>query len=235
MPRVLVAQHDDDSGPGLLEAPLRLRGCELRLWFPPREPPPALDGVAGVIVLGAHASPGDGDAQGWIEGERRLVGAALDAGIPYLGICFGAELLAEVAGGRTSPSYPARIGWRPLEVRLAAGMDPLLEGLEDGHPAFQWHDEGPEAPPGAALLASSEGADQAFRVGEVAWGLHFHPEVDMTAVALWSVMGRDQLDRAGVDPDELRAATARHEAVQVAFARRLADRFADLIGAEPAP
>jgi GMP synthase-like glutamine amidotransferase len=231
---VLVAQHDDDSGPGLLEAPLRLRGCDLRLWFPPRAPPPPLDGVAGVIVLGAHAGPDDPDAQGWIDAERRLVRDALDRGIPYLGICFGAELLAEVAGGRTASTYPARIGWRPLEVRLAAGIDPLLEGLASGHPAFQWHEEGPESPPAAALLATSEGADQAFRVGDTAWGLHFHPEVDMTAVALWSVLGRDQLDRAGVDPEALRAETARNEAGQIAFARLLADRFADLIGAEPA-
>jgi GMP synthase-like glutamine amidotransferase len=230
---VLVAQHDDDSGPGLLEAPLRRRGCELRLWFPPREPPPALDGVAGVIVLGAHADPDDPEEQPWIEPERRLVREVLDAGIPYLGICFGAELLAEVAGGRTSASYPSRIGWRPLEVRLAAGIDPLLEGLESGHPAFQWHEEGPLSPPGAALLATSDGGDQAFRVGDRAWGLHFHPEVDMTAVALWSVMGRDQLERAGVDPEALRAETARNEAGQVAFARRLTERFADLVGAEP--
>ncbi len=228
-----MAQHDDDSGPGLLEAPLRLRGCDLRLWFPQREPPPPLEGVAGVIVLGAHADPDDAGAQGWIEPERRLVRAVLEAGIPFLGICFGAELLAEVAGGRTSPGYPSRIGWRPLQVRLAAQIDPLLHGLEDGHPAFQWHEEGPESPPGASLLASSDGADQAFRVGERAWGLHFHPEVDMTTVALWSVMGRDQLDRAGVDPEALRAETARREAGQAAFARALADRFADLLGAEP--
>ena len=225
---MLVAQHDGDSGPGLLETPLRLRGCALRLWFPPREPPPPLEGVGGVIVLGAHASPDDPDGQGWIDAERELVREVLDARIPYLGICFGAELLAEAAGGRTRGDYPSRIGWRPLEVCPAAAGDPLLHDLADGQPAFQWHEQGPEAPPGAALLARSEGADQAFRVGDRAWGVHFHPEVDMTAVALWSVLGRDQLDRACVDPDALRAETARNEAGQIALARRLAERFAEL-------
>lgn len=227
--RVLVAQHDADSGPGTLEGPLRRRGCALELWFPGEAPPPALDGIGGVISLGAHADPDDDDSEPWLAAERDLIARVLDARTPFLGICLGAELLAQVAGGRAGPDYPSQIGWRRLERCAGADGDPLLGDLPDGHPAFQWHSHGPAAPPGAALIARAEGADQAFRVGPRAWGVHFHLEVDMTTVALWSVLGRDQLARSGVDPDALRQETARHEEAHLALARRVAGRFADLV------
>lgn len=224
---VLVVQHDLDSGLGALEVPLRRAGVRPRIVMP-YAGDPAADAVssAGVILLGGHADPDEMPDDPVLAAECALVRACADRGVPVLGICLGAELIAAALGGSVDRGYPAEHGWTRLDVAPAIRDDPVFADLRQGDPAFQWHSRGPRSPQGARVLARRRDADQVFRVAERVWGVHFHIELDMTMAALWCVAGAGELREAGLDPEEVRAETAARDAYQRIRASRIARRFA---------
>jgi GMP synthase-like glutamine amidotransferase len=116
--------------------------------------------------------------------ELGLLRELVDAGVPTLGICLGGELLARALGARVGPA-PEEIGF--TQVERTAADDPLLRDLPPQFDALQWHSYGFELPDGAVALARNEATLQAFRAGEHAWGLQFHPEVDRAIVAGWAL------------------------------------------------
>ncbi len=143
--RVLVIQFDADKGVGLLEAPLRELGCELDVRLAPAEPV-ALDGVDGLIVLGGLADPVDDDPA--VHVGRAAVADALAAGLPTLGICLGAELLAAAAGEDT-PRCPAEFGFHTVRLEPEASDDPLLGELPAEFTVFEAHGYTWDPPAGA--------------------------------------------------------------------------------------
>ena len=227
--RILVAQHEAGAGLGSLEQPLRRRDVEIDVWLPPLEAEPPDDPSAydGLIALGGIAHP-DQDAQHpWLETERSLLADALARGVPTLGICLGGQLLAQAAGATVGPIARPEIGWFRLELAPAARLDPLLGGLPSGFHVFEWHHYGFVPPPGTTALACTERSPQALRVGEDAWALQFHIEVDAEILAEWVRIGQDEIDRLGGGVEALRRETAERIAAYEACARDLADRFAD--------
>ena len=110
----------------------------------------------------------------WLRSEKTLIAAAIEAGKKVLGICLGAQLIAEVMGGKVYPNKVKEIGFWP--VRWTDEAIKIFSHLEVE--VFHWHGETFDLPPGAVLLASSEGCvNQAFMVGENVLALQFHPEV----------------------------------------------------------
>lgn len=172
--RVLVIQFDADKGVGLLEAPLRELGCELDVRLAPAEPV-ALDGVDGLIVLGGLADPVDDDPA--VHAAARAVADALAAGLPTLGICLGAELLAAAAGEDT-PRCPAEFGFHTVRLEPAASDDPLLGELPREFTVFEAHGYTWDTPAGATVLARTAMTRQAFHLPPAAWGIQFHFESD---------------------------------------------------------
>jgi GMP synthase-like glutamine amidotransferase len=230
-PRLLVIQHQIDSGPGVIERPLRDAGIELDFWFPADGPPRPEPGAHDAYLsLGGLAEPDDDDGNPWLPDERALIGHALDAELPFLGVCLGGQLLAAVAGGRVLHDVPEH-GFVSLHRCPPAADDPLFASVPEGHQVLQWHDIGFEAPPDAALLARSASSEQAFRVGRQAWGVQFHLEADLDVAAQWMVASRDKLIEEGLDPDALRDEAAARDEEVVRVARGVAERFAAVVTA----
>lgn len=210
--RILVVQHEDDAGPGLVGERLTAAGCAVTVASPPgvvrdaHAIPETPDTFDGVVVLGGTPGPADDGPAPWLPTVRRLIGSCLDRDVPVLGICLGAQLLALVAGGavRRLAAGP-EIGVAPLWLCDAAFSDALFSGSEPPLQAVQWHElEVAELPPGARLLCRGDVCtNQAFRVGHSAWGLQFHLEVLPDGVVAWARSGAEDLRRAGVRPTDL--------------------------------
>jgi len=210
--RILIVQHEGDAGPGLIAERLLDAGCALTVAAPPGvvadavSVPSAPQDWDGVIVLGGTPGPTDDDRAPWLGTVRELIGACIEIELPLLGVCLGAQLVAKVAGGAVAPlTGGPEIGVVALWPTDGAFGDPLFATVEPPLQAVQWHElEVAELPPGARLLCRGRDCEnQAFRVGRSVWGLQFHLEALADGVAGWVRTGADDLERAGVQAQDL--------------------------------
>ncbi|MGW1183622.1 type 1 glutamine amidotransferase [Streptomyces drozdowiczii] len=228
---VLVVQNTPYGGPGRLGAWLGATGLELEVLRPyaGEELPSGLGGRP-LLVLGGGFLPDDDARAPWLAAARRLVAQALADGTPMLGICLGGQMLAQVAGGTVRGSYGTpEYGSTAIHLRPEAADDPLLAGLGGTVPAIERHvDAVTRLPAGAVWLASSDSCPyQAFRVGERAWGVQFHPEAEARNISAWD---RTWLADQGVDRDLLHARAVADEEAAVATWSVFAERFAGVCG-----
>ena len=136
---------------------------------------------------------GDDERHPWLPATRDLLRAAVDEGVPTLAVCLGHQLLVVGCGGRVGRN-PAGKQMGLLEVGLteAARSERLFASVSAGSRAVQWNNDiALELPPDSVTLAETpDGVAQAIRVGEAAWGVQFHPEVDADMVAAWAADDR---------------------------------------------
>lgn len=205
--RAALIGNRDDMDPGLVGHALRRRGVtfvelhreDTGAWPGPRE-------VDLVLSLGSSWSAYWPEIAGPVGAEQRFLASSHEAGVPVLGLCFGAQQLSLALGGRVERSQMHEIGWH--EVRLlsetGAGAAEVLAGTW-----FQWHYDRFTVPSGATALADSPVSPQAFSSGR-SLGLQFHPEVTETIVRRWASDGGDtELVDAGVDRGQLLENTRR--------------------------
>ncbi len=160
--------------------------------------PKDLSGWDGLIALGGSMSANDGERLGFIADELRLLTKVLEAGMPALGICLGAQLIAKAAGAEVTAGEEKEIGWYPLTLTEEGKKDRLLDGLPGTFPVFQWHGETFDIPRGAVCLAGSERySNQAFRLGEKVYGLQFHLETTQPMITEWLDLYRDEHAKCG--------------------------------------
>ncbi len=139
---------------------------------------PSLDGFDWLIVMGGPMSVHDRDRHAWLVQEERLIGRAIAAGKTVLGICLGAQLIAQALGARVFHAPEREIGWFPIEPLAAPAGHPFAGLLPDSATVFHWHGETFDLPAGAVSLASSAAcAKQAFAVGDCVLALQFHLEM----------------------------------------------------------
>jgi GMP synthase (glutamine-hydrolysing) len=119
----------------------------------------------------------------WLRGEKRFIERAIAAGIPVIGVCLGAQLIADVLGARVVQNQHVEIGWFDVELNARARDCPLSESLPPHFTAFHWHGDTFEIPAGAVNLAGSEACpNQAFAYGRRALGLQFHLEYSAESI-----------------------------------------------------
>ncbi|MEO8698323.1 MAG: gamma-glutamyl-gamma-aminobutyrate hydrolase family protein [Acidimicrobiales bacterium] len=229
--RALVICHSVHEGAGRVGQRLRERGYENDPFVVVSDPVkpvsythfPAHEGYDLIVTMGAPWSVYDNESIGtWIDRELTLLRDAQAAGIPILGVCFGAQALAAALGGTVSRAPRPEIGWHYVETDVA--------WIKSG-PWFQWHSDRFTLPKGATELARSTVAPQAFRHGR-SLGVQFHPEVDCDIVHDW-LDGRhrsdDEFAAAGADPALISARAAAIVEASLPAADLLVDGFLDFV------
>ena len=180
--RVVIFRHVPFEGAGRIETVLRGRGvhfeyCDL---FSSDCLPDTAD-CQGLIFMGGPMSVND--ELPYLRSEEQLIRDAVSAGMPVLGICLGAQLIARALGATVYRNPAKEIGW--FDVEFFAADDPLFGGFHR-ETVFHWHGDTFDLPPGSQRLAASQlCANQAFRVGRRTYGIQFHLEVTPDMIADW--------------------------------------------------
>jgi GMP synthase-like glutamine amidotransferase len=203
--RVAVVRHHEEDWAGFIGAAFRERGAEIDYClFPDGGSLPGLGGVDHVVVLGAAWSVyDDHPGRAWIADELAWLQRADQAGVPVLGICFGAQALAAALGGRVEAALRGEIGW--------VTVDSLDTELISPGPWLEFHGDRFLPPPQARVLASSAAGIQAFSLGPHL-AVQFHPEADAAQLRAWlRPSGRELAQRAGTNPDHFLAQTLAEE------------------------
>ena len=222
---MLVVQQVVNEPPGTLVPALAAAGVGTRVLHPyAGQAVPhtagALDGYTGVVLLGGPMAVYEQAAHPFLIDELRLVARALADGVPVLGICLGAQLLAHALGAAVRPGGSVEMGWLPVTLTDAGRADPVLgplagddadAGGADAFVPFHQHGDVFDVPAGATLLARSERtAHQAFVTrgagGAAAYGVLFHPEVDGPLVETMLAEFGAEAREAGWDVEAMRRA-----------------------------
>ncbi|NNC92507.1 MAG: type 1 glutamine amidotransferase, partial [Acidimicrobiia bacterium] len=162
--QVLVLQHSEIAGPGWLADALMEAGIEFEVInLSAGMQVPDTTTWKGVAVLGGRMGAYEEDEYPFLADEKRLLAALVEEDVPVLGICLGAQLLADACGGRTYKAPDTEAGLHALMLTDAGEADPVLETITDR--VVVSHGDTFHLPPDAVLLASSDRYQHAFRVG----------------------------------------------------------------------
>lgn len=142
---------------------------------------PDINDIDLLIVMGGPMSVHDEDTFSWLGPEKQFIRRAIGMDIPVLGICLGAQLIAEVLGARVIPNPCKEIGWFP--VQGVTSPEDSMFTFPRSIKAFHWHGETFDIPPSAIRIATSEGCkNQGFQLGRSIIGLQFHLEITPQSV-----------------------------------------------------
>ena len=227
--RVLALIHQDDAPPGTFADVVTEHGHELDVasFVPGAGARPAAGAASryGAAMVFGGSMQVDQDAEHpWLEDERALVRELVGAGVPTLGVCLGAQLIAQTAGARVGPAAVPEVGWHPVQLTAEGARDHVLAGAPERFAAYEGHSYGFALPPGATALAHGNGdALQAYRIGDACWGVQFHPEVTWEIVDPW--IAEHARDGDVEDEPALRDETRANLPRWTSFGRMLCARF----------
>ena len=179
--RAHVIQHVSFEGLGNLRMALEGRQAQLQFTYMQENSAlPPLDDIDLIVIMGGPMSVNDEAEYPWLIAEKRWIAQALERGIPMLGICLGAQLIACALGSSVGPNGQKEIGWFDVDGHSA---ETDCFSFPERFRCFHWHGETFTLPHGAVQLASSEACgNQAFQYGRKVIGLQFHPETTETSM-----------------------------------------------------
>lgn len=233
--RALAIVHQRNAGPGVFAEEMRDRGVELEQWELSRRgagPPREIGAYDAVLTFGGSMHADHEEAHPWLRFEKDFLEAMVDDRMPLLAVCLGSQLLAEAAGGEVRRASRPEIGWHEVQLTEEGAADPVLGPLAPRFTALQWHSYEADPPAGAEILARSPVCAQAFRIGDLMWGIQFHAEVSAADLESWidDRRSREEVAEAGMDSEALRAETRERIEGWNRLGRELCGRFLDRLG-----
>ena len=229
----VVFEHHASEHPARLGAILRDFGHRLRVitLHAGDAVPPDLDDVDGIISLGGPMNVTEADQHPWMAREMDLIRQAHDAGIPLVGVCLGAQIIAAALGGNVAPMSEAEIGWHRVRLTFPGTTDPLLAGIPWNARQFHLHgQEVTDLPPGATPLAGSAACKvQAFKVGLRTYGFQYHFEWTRADIERVFQKHADWITKAGGSIDELRRGLDEHYQIYRHLGDRQINNLANLL------
>ena len=188
MTRACVMQHIRCEPPGIFSGLLRRHGIAIEtVELDEGAELPDWRDVDLVLAMGGPMGVNDEAAYPWLAGEKRWIASAVRAGVPFLGVCLGAQLLAASLGAEVRAGDEPEVGVLPVALTPRGRSDPVFSALGGEFPALQWHGDTFQIPVGGVRLGSSAAyPNQAFRFGEAAYAVQFHVEVTAQMLAEWN-------------------------------------------------
>ena len=218
--RIHFLQHVPFEGLGHIEAWTGKTGClvtSTRLYEDPSFP--ELEDFDWLIVMGGPMSVHDGQRHPWLRHEKIFLKAAIDAGKSVLGICLGAQLIADVLGTNIYPADRKEIGWLPVSKAKQSTLG-IFGMFPNTLEVFQWHGETFDLPHEAVPLFTSEVCEnQAFVFRKKVIGLQFHLESTPESIRELATNCPEDL------PAELTAETLTEDHGKFAAAHKIMDNL----------
>ena len=224
MARVLLISHEPEAAPGLIGELLVEQGHDVQRHIVLSDPMapdvefPDVQAFDAVIAFGSFSNVYDENSRPWVEPEIELIRSTMREDVPYLGLCFGGQLLTESLGGHVekAPHGSEEIGL--LSIEPTGASLPIPQG-----PWFTWHEDRMVLPDDVEILARTDDAIQLFRKGR-AVGTQFHPEANIELVSDWTRLGPDHIP-SYTSADQLLGDLARAEGATRANCAALLDWF----------
>lgn len=234
--KLLVFQHIDCEHPGVLRSFLEEDGIGwTAIELDEGEPIPELADFDALWVMGGPMDVWDVVEHPWLITEKKAIRHWVgELKRPFLGLCLGHQLLANAMGGTCGPQNPPEIGIMDVELTPEGENDPIFNGLAKRQKCLQWHSVAVAEPPeGASVLARSPACPiQALRVGERAWSMQYHIELEPDTIDNWArVPAYRQALEASLGHQallDMKSAAEQEMVGFIASARRLYRNFMDL-------
>ncbi len=188
--KTLIIKHIGNEGPvtiGVYLKKIKAETQTIELWRG-EELPTDLSDISSVVCLGGPMNVYEEEKYPFLKKENAFIKEVLKKGIPFFGVCLGAQLLAKAAGAKVYKAAEEEIGWSKIKLTQEGKKDKIFSGLDaDTLDVFQWHGDTFDIPKGGVLLAEGDKVkNQAFRIGS-AYGFQFHIEVDEEKLSEWFV------------------------------------------------
>jgi GMP synthase-like glutamine amidotransferase len=194
--RLHIVQHVEFEPPSAVALFAAQKNFRLtKTCFHKNQSLPDMASFDALVILGGPMSVGDEEKFPWLTSEKKFIAMAIQQNKTVLGICLGAQLIAEVLGGEVCRHTKKEIGWFPVTLTPAGKKHPLLQGVPEEFLPMHWHSDTFSIPKGAQHLASSHACvNQAFVYGERVVGLQFHLEFDLKSIERLISRCGDELD-----------------------------------------